>query len=240
MGFNPGSEGVTDIAYSNPLMLRNQSKELTAFPRDFVPEDDFHRRIRARRKSARIYGWLIVFLLVIAAAGAGSFIVTKSYYVQTTYVYPYPYRITVEESAEEFGVDSSLVAAVIKTESKFSKDVHSHRGAVGLMQLMPDTAEWIAQQMGDVGYSEENLHDPARNIRYGTWYLAYLEKEFGGNTVLALAAYNAGRGNVDDWIERYGWDPGFSDIDAIPYDETRHYVRSVLNNEKKYVELYGY
>ena len=140
--------------------------------------------------------------------------------------------------AKLYHVDSNLTAAVIKNESKFRQTVHSHRGAVGLMQLMPDTAEWVARQLGDQGYSEESLHDPDRNIRYGTWYLSELQREFHGNDILALAAYNAGRGNVHEWIQNNGWTDHFSDIDAIPFRETRDYVRQVLADQKKYRELY--
>ena len=140
--------------------------------------------------------------------------------------------------ASMYRVDSNLTAAVIKNESKFRREVHSHRGAVGLMQLMPDTAKWIAGQLGDTEYSEQGLHEPGRNIRYGTWYLSTLQKEFYGNDVLALAAYNAGRGNVQEWIKEKDWPKDFSDIDAIPFEETRDYVRQVLNDQKKYRELY--
>jgi soluble lytic murein transglycosylase len=106
------------------------------------------------------------------------------------------------------------------------------------MQLMPDTAEWIAGQLGDKNYSLDNLHEPDRNIRYGTWYLAELEKEFKGNDVLALAAYNAGRGNVKSWMEENDWNYEFHDINAIPFKETRDYVRQVIGDRKKYRELY--
>jgi soluble lytic murein transglycosylase len=107
------------------------------------------------------------------------------------------------------------------------------------MQLMPDTAEWIAGQIGDKSYSLENLHEPDRNIRYGTWYLAELQREFKGNDVLALAAYNAGRGNVRGWMEDYGWNDDFSDVQAIPYKETRAYVKQVLSLQGKYRKLYA-
>ena len=140
--------------------------------------------------------------------------------------------------AEIYHVDSNLTAAVIKSESKFKHTALSHRGAVGLMQLMPETAEWIAGQIGDKSYNVESLHEPDRNIRYGTWYLAELQREFKGNDVLALAAYNAGRGNVKAWMDENNWSYSFHDIDAIPYKETRDYVRQVIGDRKKYRELY--
>ncbi|MBR1695805.1 MAG: lytic transglycosylase domain-containing protein, partial [Selenomonas sp.] len=144
----------------------------------------------------------------------------------------------VMKYAEIYHVDSNLTAAVIKSESKFKHTALSHRGAVGLMQLMPETAEWIAGQIGDKSYNVESLHEPDRNILYGTWYLAELQREFKGNDVLALAAYNAGRGNVKAWMDENNWSYSFHDIDAIPYKETRDYVRQVIGDRKKYRVLY--
>ena len=140
--------------------------------------------------------------------------------------------------ADANDVSPALVASVIMHESKFSNDVHSSRGAIGLMQLMPETAEWIAEQLGDEDFSLQKLHEPEMNIRYGTWYLALLEREFESNLVLALAAYNAGRGTVHEWIEEYDWSLEFEDISAIPYPETRIYVTRVLKDSKHYEKLY--
>ena len=107
------------------------------------------------------------------------------------------------------------------------------------MQLMPETALWISEQIDDQEYNPGELHEPQKNIEYGTWYIASLEKEFEGNDVLALAAYNAGRGNVHDWMEENHWGMDFREVSAIPYEETRAYVMSVLKNRQKYLELYG-
>ena len=161
--------------------------------------------------------------------------------VQRKILYPFPYRSTVEEYSERYEVDRFLAIAVMKTESNFYEAARSHTGAVGLMQLMPETAAWIAYNLGEEHQIEnmEKLHDPETNIRYGTWYLAELEEEFNGNDVLALAAYNAGRGNVHHWIEENGWTQNFSDVEKIPYEETRHYVKRVLHCREKYSELYG-
>lgn len=155
------------------------------------------------------------------------------------FVYPLQYDYLVRQYAYDDKVDPALVASVILVESKFDERAASQPGAHGLMQLMPDTAQWIAGQLDDASYSVEAIHEPERNIRYGIWYLRSLQREFDGNDVLALAAYNAGRGNVQDWIRENGWPADFHDIDAIPYQETREYVRKVLTAEKKYRELYG-
>lgn len=163
--------------------------------------------------------------------------------VQKKFLYPFPYRSTVENYSSRWKVDKFLAIAVMKAESNFSETAHSQSGAVGLMQIMPETAAWIAYQLGEK--SEEaiddikNLHDPETNIRYGTWYLAELEDEFKGNDVLALAAYNAGRGNVHEWIKENNWSENFSDVDKIPYAETRDYVKRVLHCREKYAKLYS-
>ena len=158
--------------------------------------------------------------------------------VKKKYIYPYPYQDIVILYAEANGVPPSLVASVIMHESKFSEIVHSPRGAIGLMQLMPETAEWIAGQLGETDFSLQKLHEPEMNIRYGTWYLALLEQEFEGNLILALAAYNAGRGVVHEWMEENDWSSDFDDISAIPYPETRVYVERVLKDKKHYEKLY--
>ncbi len=198
-------------------------------------------RVRIRKKKEeerrRRYSFLIGLAIVLLAFGV--FFLTQREDVQKSYLYPYPYKEITESYAAAYRVDSSLVASVIMNESKFKNDVHSHRGAIGLMQLMPETARWIAGQLEDPDFSLEKLHEPDTNIRYGTWYLSSLKKEFAGNEVLMLAAYNAGRGNVHEWMDTYGWSLDFSAVDEIPYDETRAYVASVLKNKKKYEALYG-
>ena len=123
-------------------------------------------------------------------------------------------------------------------ESKFKENAQSTPGAMGLMQLMPDTASWIREQKGETNVTDEEMREPGMNIDLGTWYLAYLLREFKGNKILALAAYNAGRGNVESWMEENHWDSTFSNIDKIPFAETREYVKKVLQFEKEYETIY--
>ncbi len=155
---------------------------------------------------------------------------------QKKILYPFPYREQVEKNSARYSVDRFLAISVMKVESNFAENAQSHSGAVGLMQIMPETADWIAYCLEE---SAPDLRNHETNIRYGIWYLAELEAEFFGNDVLALAAYNAGRGNVHQWIEENGWRQNFSDVDAIPYAETRDYVRRVLQCREKYSQLYG-
>ncbi|MGN0954153.1 lytic transglycosylase domain-containing protein [Dialister sp.] len=134
-------------------------------------------------------------------------------------------HIIVQCAAEE-QISPSLLEAVILTESKFDEKAVSHVGAVGMMQLMPDTAHWISEQSG---LPSDNLASPEQNIPLGAWYLNYLLEKYHNNEVLALAAYNAGRGNVDEWVEKNHWPEGFSEIEKIPFPETREFVKSVVS-----------
>lgn len=158
---------------------------------------------------------------------------------QRKVLYPFPYREKIENFAARYRVDRFLAISVMKVESNFYEGALSKSGAVGLMQIMPETADWIAYCLDEEPPTLLKLHDCDTNIRYGIWYLAELEDEFFGNDILALAAYNAGRGNVRHWIETNGWRQNFSDVDAIPYAETRNYVKRVLQCREKYSELYG-
>ncbi len=201
--------------------------------------ESLRMRIRKKRDEERRRWYALCIGLAVVFLAFGIFFLFQREDMQKSYLYPYPYQEITEMYAATYHVESSLVASVIMSESKFKNDVHSHRGAIGLMQLMPDTAAWIAKQLDDQDFSLERLHEPDMNIRYGTWYLSSLRDEFQGNEVLMLAAYNAGRGNVHEWMDTYGWTMDFSAVDEIPYEETKAYVASVLKNKKKYEALYG-
>lgn len=157
---------------------------------------------------------------------------------QREYIYPYPYRQIIEFYADRYEVDEYLIAGVALAESKFEPKAESVHGARGVMQIMPETATWIAHQIEDDSFVVNEMYNPEKNIKYGTWYLSSLQDEFYGNKVLTLAAYNAGRGNVRAWMEKYGWNRDFSDYKQIPYPETREYVQKVLKYEQKYKKLY--
>lgn len=132
----------------------------------------------------------------------------------------------IEQSAKREEISPSLIEAVILTESKFDEKAVSHVGAVGLMQLMPETAKWISDESG---LPMDKLEQAEQNIPLGAWYLSYLLEKYKNNEVLALAAYNAGRGNVDEWMEKEGWKDDFSEINRIPFPETREFVKSVVS-----------
>jgi len=188
------------------------------------------RTVKVSRRRILFISSVILFICIYLGA--------QSNWFQKKYIYPYPYQNMIAHYARSHDLETPLVAGVIMSESKFQDEVHSDTGAIGLMQVMPETAEWIAQQIDEPSFSVEKLHDPNTNIRFGTWYLSSLQKEFCGNEVLMLAAYNAGRGNVHEWMDMYGWDMNFKDINQIPYQETREYVARVLKNKTKYRSLY--
>ena len=150
--------------------------------------------------------------------------------------YPYMYKRTVEKYSYSYGIDPLLVMAVIREESHFNPKSSSPKGALGLMQVMPNTAKEIAAWLGE-DYNSVNLLSVEDNIRYGTWYLASLIKKYNGNTMLALAAYNAGSGRVNNWLDGVLTLESYT-IDDIPFKETRDYVEKVLKSYNVYSGLY--
>lgn len=160
--------------------------------------------------------------------------------VERIYVYPVTYKSIVIQEADKNNIDPTLIAAVILAESKYNELAVSDPGAKGLMQIMPETANWIQEQRNLPKLSKPELHMPEKNIALGSWYLSKLLKDFNGNEILALASYNAGIGRVNSWMKKYGWKKDFNNPSEIPYSETRAYVKKVLAYRKKYKELYGY
>lgn len=154
-------------------------------------------------------------------------------------LYPFPYREAVTYHATANHVDPILLAAIVKAESNFNPNALSTAGARGLVQIMPDTGHWIANQMNLLDFDADKLYHPETSIKMGAWYLADLTKQFNGNQVMILAAYNAGRGNVTKWLENNQWTGYEENIDQIPFPETRHYIRKVMWNYKVYHYLYG-
>lgn len=178
--------------------------------------------------------WIFGLLLLTICAYLGY----SSEWFQKKFIYPFPHQDLVMQYAVKNDLDPYLVAAVIRTESKFVNQARSPKGATGLMQMMPETAKWVAEQTDYPNFSLTDLEDPEVNIRFGTWYLASLRKEFNNNDVLVLAAYNGGRGNVNQWMRQYGWTMSFKDANQIPFQETREYVGKVLRSKQRYKELY--
>jgi soluble lytic murein transglycosylase len=144
----------------------------------------------------------------------------------------------IRQQAADKDLDPALIAAVIHEESRF-RDQTSHVGARGLMQITPETADFIARRSGGVLFRQEDLATPQINIAYGAWYLRYLIDHYDGNETLAVAAYNAGLTNVNGWVERAGGPEGFDAASHIPFPETRAYVQNVEDRRGEYREHYA-
>lgn len=150
-------------------------------------------------------------------------------------LFPFPYEELIVKWSKERKLNPFLVASLIRQESRFEKEIKSPVGATGLMQIMPDTAKWIAPQ---IKMKEYSLTDPEDNIKMGTWYLNHTHDTFNNNSMLAIASYNAGPGNVSDWISRYSLADIDEFVENIPFGETKNYVETVFGNYWNYVELY--
>jgi soluble lytic murein transglycosylase len=152
--------------------------------------------------------------------------------------YPRPYSDTVQAAAAQYGVDPLLIWAVMREESRYDPEADSYVGARGLMQVMPATQEWIAEEMGEE-IAPGDAYDPETNIRMGAWFLRFLSDHFQDDLELVIAAYNGGAGSVDSWLA----DPLVSNRDDllrwIRYGETREYLSRVLLSYRVYRALYG-
>lgn len=149
-------------------------------------------------------------------------------------LFPVFYKDVLVKYSNEYKIDPLLAASIIKVESSFYSGAKSPKGAVGLMQIMPDTGREIAIKLGIRPFTNSDLYDPEVNIRIGLYYLARLRKEFDGNIPLTLAAYNGGKGNVKKWLkERENMSATeYYNINSIPFPETRNFVQAVLWNYK--------
>ena len=175
----------------------------------------------------------IISILVISALVA--LLGTSIYNAVDKSNHPLGHIEIVEKCADEYSVPKELILAVIKTESKFKSDAVSSAGAIGLMQMTPDTFMWLCEKNSDINDNPDLLYAPSTSITYGTYYLDMLYSEFG-SWELALAAYNAGPTNVRKWLK----DPEYTNVDGtlnhIPYKETREYVEKVMKAKEKYID----
>lgn len=151
---------------------------------------------------------------------------------------PLTHADVIRAQAQEKHLDPSLIAGVIYAESKFNDSISS-AGALGMMQLLPSTADFIAQRSGGTRFTTADLATPDINIAYGSWYLRYLLDRYGGDEVLALAAYNGGMGNVDRWVADERARGQQLTVADIPFPETRAYVTRVLAARRRYRAKYA-
>ncbi len=158
-------------------------------------------------------------------------------YVLKEHIFPFKHEEAIVKYSKENNLDPYFVLSVIMAESGFRTDATSHKNAMGLMQITEDTGQWIAEQMGLDDYTSDKLYNDEYNIKMGCWYLNNLREEFG-DVDLFVAAYNAGRGNVREWLNNKEYSKDGKTLSYIPYKETKQYVDKVNTYYKIYKKIY--
>ena len=188
-------------------------------------------RIRRRRLAAVSVALVLGALCAAIVSGLGEDVAREL-------TLPLRHEDIIRQQAREKDLDPALIAAVIYEESRF-RDQTSRAGARGLMQITPETADAIAKHSGGVRFKQSDLAEPQINISYGAYYLRLLLDHYDGNETLAIAAYNAGIGNVDKWVADAGGSDGFKTAAHIPFPETRAYVENVMDRRQDYRKKYA-
>ena len=197
------------------------------------------RRVRAaRRRRQRRRTLLAIFasaLIVLIALGAWALFGRDRIDFSR---YPMTYAPEIRAAAAEFSLDPAYVASVVLAESSFDAEAVSSAGAIGLMQIMPATGEWIAGKLEDEPFDVQRLYQPEVNLRYGCWYLRFLLDRYDEDMYTASTAYHQGQGRVDQWLE----DPEYSEdgrtLTAISSAVTDTYVNRIMESYAHYQELY--
>lgn len=195
------------------------------------------RPSRARTKRRRLTALLVATVLAGGVAAVVTGVGPLGDAVRE-FTLPLRHDDIIRQQASDKDLDPALIAAVIYEESRF-RDQTSDMGARGLMQITPETADFIAQRSGGIRFRQEDLATPQINIAYGSWFLRYLLDHYDGNETLAIAAYNAGRTNVDRWVERAGGPESFDAARDVPFPETRAYVENVQERRGEYRDHYA-
>ena len=199
------------------------------------PRREQHRRLSAMQIAIIVLGSLV---FLAAAAFGGYVIYENEQYQKALRNYPVAYTGLIKTYATQYELDPYLVQSIMRCESSNDPSVVSKVGAIGLMQIMPDTGTWIAHKLDlDDVYTEQMLYEPETNIEFGCWYLRFLSGRFDGDAKKMIAAYNAGHGSVEDWLN----DPRFSqngELTTIPFEETARYFDKVTAAYENYTTLY--
>lgn len=172
--------------------------------------------------------FIVTFIYIIFQGG--KFILKES-------LFPVKYSNYVIEYSQEYKVNPMLVLAIMKAESNFNTDAESKKDARGLMQITGETGSWIAEKIGVENFNVDMLKDPKISIQFACWYLNDLNKEFGDEN-LVIAAYNAGRGNVNKWLKDEAYSKDGLNVHYIPFKETDKYVKKVIAYKNIYTALY--
>ncbi len=193
---------------------------------------------KRRRRGRRLSLIVTAAVLALALLGLGLWIALDRSPGTVMRTYPMEYESLIRIYSEICESPPAYTAAVILAESAYDPEAVSSANAQGLMQLLPPTAEWIAERLGDV-YREGSLFDPETNIHYGCWYLGFLMKRYNGDMRCASSAYHQGQGTVDKWLAAPEYSPDGTTLAVIPSDATDTYVKRVLKYYERYTELYA-
>jgi soluble lytic murein transglycosylase len=195
------------------------------------------RRRRRRSRARRLLG-IVLVIAALVAVGLAIHQSKPAWYARLWY--PLEYDAAINRDARLNGLDPALVAAVVWRESDYDPAAESHKGAVGLMQVLPSTARFIESQDDPPPGNARDIRDPEVNISYGSWYLRYLIDMHDGSVPAALAAYNAGPDNLRKWrVDATNKGAELRVPEDIPFDETRKYVTDVLDAWPIYRQAYG-
>lgn len=193
---------------------------------------------RYKRKTHRFRNF-VLFLLLVSIIGGGIWVLSGNFkkadnMLQKSF-YPIKYSEYVDKAAADYNLDRELIYGVIKTESNFDPNAESHVGAVGLMQMMPESFKWV-QKLRGTSLDDDELKKPSVNIDYGCYLLKYFLDHYG-NEKCAVAAYNAGF-VVTKWLKDKNYSSDGKMLDKIPYEETSKYVQKVEKAKSMYKKLY--
>lgn len=224
-------------------------------PRDFVERPESSRRRPSDRKTAWVMPAAmkagLITLAALLAVSLTALLLMRAYLVRQSEQhkaeqraideqYPLMYDDLIRSTAAEYNLSPALVASVIRNESSFRPTAESSVGARGLMQLMPDTAEWIAGKLHTEGYQVNRLYEPETNIRFGCWYLNYLSSLFNGNPLCVICAYHAGQGEISSWLSNplISSDGKTMELDRLPDGPTKIYAGRVTRDYGIYQAKY--
>ena len=196
---------------------------------------------RKFRRRTRLFRPVFAALAALILIAAGIFYIGPYRRHMAYMQYPLRYEDLIVANAEQFGLDPWHVAAVVRCESSFRERALSEVGAMGLMQIMPDTGQWLAGKFDEEDdFTADSLYRPEINLKYGCWYLNWLMGRYEGNLTTVTAAYHAGHGTVDKWLEDPTVSADGKTLSRIPYSSTENYVGRVLKACGKYQELYDF
>lgn len=194
----------------------------------------------AKKKKGCLYNFFNVIFTLVCIFIIGAFF--ANYFKMDTFYknrYPLMHMDIVEKYCDLYDVDKYLVQSIMRVESFYDEKAISKKGAIGLMQIMPNTGDWVAKKLGLENFSKKDLFDCEKNIMIGVWYIGYLADRFDGNIDNIIVAYNAGPTNVSKWLADGMLSEDGENLVDIPFEETRKYRSKVSNTYDMYLKIYS-